>query len=64
VSAAESLIAAFEKDYAAFHEKAESSQSGSADKELAKQYEKAKKAVEELELVLPFLAEMVEDLES
>ena len=64
VSAAESLIAAFERDYDDFMNKSAASQSGSADKELAKQYEKAKEAIEELKLVLPFLSELVEDLES
>lgn len=65
VSAAESLIAAFERDYDDFQDKGvQVQQGGSTDKELAKQYEKAKEAVEELKLVLPFLSELVEDLES
>ena len=61
ISAAESLIAAFEKDYDEFQKKV---QAGDADKELAKQYERAREAIEELEHVLPFLAELVEHLES
>lgn len=64
VSAAEKIIAAFESDYEAFQEKSVAAQQGSADKELAKQYENAKEAIDELELVLPFLAELVADLES
>jgi len=63
VSVAESLIAAFERDYDDFQSKAVQAQQGT-DKELAKQYEKAKEAVDELKLVLPFLSELVEDLES
>jgi hypothetical protein len=55
----ESLITAFENDYDAFHKK-----SGDKDKELAALYEKAKTAIDELKLVLPYIAELVSDLES
>ncbi|MBW2260794.1 MAG: hypothetical protein JRG91_02390 [Deltaproteobacteria bacterium] len=65
VSMAESVIAAFEKDYAAFQEKAGTAQQGAdTSKEIAAQYEKAKEAIDELKLVLPFLSELVSDLES
>jgi hypothetical protein len=59
VGVAESIIDAFEKDYAAFQEKAEGES-----KELADQYEKAKMEIGELKIVLPHLAELVSDLES